>query len=409
MWHGASGDDAGHRNGATQWGVRTKEFGGAGYNQLLFDDTDAQGRVQLRSTHAATELNLGHLIHSADNYRGSLRGQGAELRTDAYGAVRAGAGLLLSSYRASHGAEARDPAGDNAPGIALLKQAVKLAETFSTAATTHETVALASHLGPAKVGSSMLDAKAAPLQATLTALSGMVADTGLDAAQADAKEKKTAPGDGQLPHVTDQLIAVSAQAGLAVTAGGAVQLASGETIALMSGADTQFIGGAQMRMHTGQAIGVLGGAVAAGDEGIGVQLTAARDAIDIQAQSDTLKVQARDDVNVISANAHVDWATASSISLSTAGGANITIEGGNITVQAPGKITIHAGRKHFDGPARTDYVMPVMPRAENTWVELEAQYDDAWNTPWPVQGLQFKVDGSTLADKVPINQSPKKT
>jgi uncharacterized protein involved in type VI secretion and phage assembly len=62
----------------------------SGYNQLLFDDTDAQGRVQLRSTHAASELSLGHLIHSADNYRGSLRGQGAELRTDAYGAVRAG-------------------------------------------------------------------------------------------------------------------------------------------------------------------------------------------------------------------------------------------------------------------------------------------------------------------------------
>ena len=76
VWNGASAALAGHRNAAAQWGVRTKEFGGAGYNQLLFDDTDSQGRVQLRTTHAATELNLGHLIHGADNYRGSLRGQG---------------------------------------------------------------------------------------------------------------------------------------------------------------------------------------------------------------------------------------------------------------------------------------------------------------------------------------------
>jgi type VI secretion system secreted protein VgrG len=55
-------------------------------------------------------------------------------------------------------------------------------------------------------------------------------------------------------------------------------------------------------------------------------------------------VQARDEVNVISANAHIDWAAAKKISLSTAGGANITIEGGNITVQCPGKIKVHAGK-----------------------------------------------------------------
>ncbi|RYE66686.1 MAG: hypothetical protein EOO79_06390, partial [Oxalobacteraceae bacterium] len=64
-----------------QWGVRSKEFVGAGYNQLLLDDTDGQGRVRLRCTHAAASLDLGYLIHAADNYRGSFRGQGAELRT----------------------------------------------------------------------------------------------------------------------------------------------------------------------------------------------------------------------------------------------------------------------------------------------------------------------------------------
>ena len=37
-------------------------------------------------------------------------------RTDDYGAVRAGAGLLISSYLVNHDAQARDPAGDNAPG-----------------------------------------------------------------------------------------------------------------------------------------------------------------------------------------------------------------------------------------------------------------------------------------------------
>ena len=363
VWHGASGDNAGHRNGAAQWGVRSKEFGGSGYNQLLFDDTDGQGRVQLRSTHAASELNLGHLIHSADNYRGSFRGHGAELRTDAYGAVRAGAGLLITSYKINHKASARDPAGDNGPAIAMLKQAVKLGETFSGAATTHQTVALASHVGSARANASVIDEKAAPLQALLTAVSGMVGNEALAKAKDDADKKETKPADGKVPHATDAVIAIAAKGGLGVNAGQSLQLANGETVTLMSGQDSQFITGGQMRVHSGQAIGVLGGAIKAGEGDVGVQLIAAQGAIDIQAQADMLKVQARDEVNLISANAHIDWAAAKSISLSTAGGANISIEGGNITVQCPGKITIHAGKKSLLGPERLHYSMPELPRS----------------------------------------------
>jgi type VI secretion system secreted protein VgrG len=140
-----------------------------------------------------------------------------------------------------------------------------------------------------------------------------------------------------------------------------MQLSNGETIAVMSGQDSQFVTGGQMRVHGGQAIGMLAGAVKAGEGGVGLQLIAAKDAIDVQAQADVLKVQARDEVNVISANAHVDWAAAKSISLSTADGANITIEGGNITVQCPGKIVIQAGKKSFIDPDKLSYPFPAMP------------------------------------------------
>jgi type VI secretion system secreted protein VgrG len=363
VWHGASGDSAGHRNGAAQWGIRSKEFGGSGYSQLLFDDTDGQGRVQLRCTHAASELNLGHLIHAADNYRGSFRGLGAELRTDAYGAVRAGRGLLVSSYKVNHSAAQRDPAGENAAGVSLLGTATKLAESFSAAAVTHQTVGLAAHLGAAKANVSVLDEKAAPLKGLLTALSGMVGADSLDAALADAGAKATGGGKGKTPHSTDPIIAIAAKDGFGAVAGQSLQLANGESVALVSGQDTQFVSGGQMRMHSGQAIGVLGGAVKAGEGGLGLQLIAAKDAIDIQAQADELKVQARDEVNVISANAHIDWAAAKKISLSTAGGANITIEGGNITVQCPGKIKVHAGKKSFTAPEKLNYKLPILPQS----------------------------------------------
>ena len=80
---------ADHNHIGALLGMRTKEWGGFGYNQLLFDDSDQQLAVQVATTQYSTQLNLGHLRHRADNYRGSFRGTGFEARTDAYGAVRA--------------------------------------------------------------------------------------------------------------------------------------------------------------------------------------------------------------------------------------------------------------------------------------------------------------------------------
>ncbi|KQX02045.1 rhs element Vgr protein [Massilia sp. Root418] len=388
LWHGAASGSADHRSAAAQWGVRSKEFGGAGYSQLLFDDTDAQGRVQLRCSHAASELNLGHLVHGADNFRGSLRGLGAELRTEAYGAVRGGAGLLVTSYAIAHAAGAREAAGDNAAGIALMKQAAQLGESFSKAAGTHQTVAYASHAGAARAGASRLDAAAAPLKAVQAALSGMVGDASLEAAQADAEARSTAAGEGKLPHSSAALLAISARAGLGVTAGQGVQLASGETATVMSGGDTQFASGGQLRVHSGQALGVLGGAVKAGEGGIGLQLVAAAAAIDVQAQADTLALQASGDVQVVSANAHLDWSAAKSIKLATAGGASIVIDGGNITVACPGKLTVHAGKKSFSGPASMGAEMPQLPRGAMRFDEKFQLLDPAGE---PVKNMRYAI------------------
>lgn len=363
VWHGASADSAGHRNATAQWGIRSKEFGGGyGYSQLLFDDTDGQGRVQLRSTYAGSELNLGHLIHAADNYRGSVRGLGAELRTDAYGAARAGAGLLVSSYKSKHSSAARDPFGENAAGAALLKQAVALADAFSSAAKTHQTVELAAHLGATKANESVLDAKAAPLKALSTGLSGMTGTKELGVALADANAKNTQSGGDKVPNLTDPVLAVSAMQGFAANAGQSVQLANGETTVLISGQDTQLVTGAQMRLQSKQAIGVLGGAVK-GEAGVGLQLIAAKDAVDVQSQADELKVNAKNELSVVSVSAHVDFAAVKKITLTTAGGANVTIDAGNIVVQCPGVIKAHAGKKSFVGPAKTSYPMPALPRS----------------------------------------------
>ena len=364
VWHGASSDTPGHRNSSAITGIRSKEFGGHGYNQLVFDDTDNQGRIQLKSTQAATELNLGHLRHTADNYRGSFRGLGAELRTDGYGAIRAGNGILISSYKAEHDAGKRDFAGDNVPGMALMKQAKLLAKSFSDIAKTHQTVQYASHIGSLKPDTSHIaqeDKKEPAIKALHTAVSGMLNQETLDQARSDAAEKSIAASQDKLPHTTDPIIAISAKAGISMVAGQDLQWNNGETSNFMSGLDTQFMTGNQFRVHTGQAIGILAGAVKPGDKNLGLQLIAGKDPIDIQAQSDVINIQARDEIDILSSHAHIDWAAAKSISLSTAGGANITIEGGNITVQCPGKILVQAGKKSFLGPTRINYELSILP------------------------------------------------
>ncbi|QER38758.1 type VI secretion system tip protein VgrG [Acinetobacter suaedae] len=79
-------------------GIRSQEIGGQGFNQLRFDDTSGQISTQLQSSHAATQLNLGHLSHPKAQEHSAGRGEGFELRTDAWGAVRAGKGMLISTY-----------------------------------------------------------------------------------------------------------------------------------------------------------------------------------------------------------------------------------------------------------------------------------------------------------------------
>ncbi|QID16260.1 type VI secretion system tip protein VgrG [Nitrogeniibacter mangrovi] len=355
-WHGGAADSHGHPAALT--GIKTKEFGAhgrfAGHNQLVFDDTDEQQRIQLKSTESASEFNLGHLIHQADNYRGSFRGTGIELRTDAWGALRAGSGLLMSTWAKGSPSE---PAGDNSAGMALLRQAGTLARTLSNAARTHQTVQLASAIGTSGAGRSHIDPDAAPIDALHTVASGMVDSTRFDTARADAADKRTATGPNAVPHLLEPAIVQAARAGLAMVAGQHLQWTVGETATVMSGQDTNLAVAGKTRIHTGQAIGLLAGAISAGDQNTGIQLIAAKGDIDLQAQSDAMKFQAKQDLKLVSASANIDFAAAKKVVLSVGGGASITIDGG-ITVQCPGTITVHASAKSFSGPTSLSYDAP---------------------------------------------------
>ncbi|PZQ92596.1 MAG: type VI secretion system tip protein VgrG [Acinetobacter johnsonii] len=120
-------------------GIRSQEVAGQGFNQLRFDDTTGQISVQLHSSHGASQLNLGNLSHPKETENSDGRGEGFELRTDQWGAMRAGKGLLISTY-AQDQAVADHLAASEAQSI--LQQGHDSMHMLSTLAVKQQTDAL---------------------------------------------------------------------------------------------------------------------------------------------------------------------------------------------------------------------------------------------------------------------------
>ncbi|MFX5530125.1 hypothetical protein ABTD83_19600, partial [Acinetobacter baumannii] len=87
---------------------------------------------------------------------------------------------LLTTYRDASSGKAL-PTGDNAAGIALIKQAKSLTASLGQGAVTHQTTALATAKDDA-----------APLGKQAKAAAGMVDGKALDAAKQDASAGNTA-------------------------------------------------------------------------------------------------------------------------------------------------------------------------------------------------------------------------
>lgn len=61
-------------------------------NKLRMEDQKGQEHIKLATDYQKSQLNLGHIVDSNRNKRGE-NGEGFELRTDGWGAVRAGKGI----------------------------------------------------------------------------------------------------------------------------------------------------------------------------------------------------------------------------------------------------------------------------------------------------------------------------
>ncbi|SFN35939.1 Rhs element Vgr protein, partial [Formivibrio citricus] len=113
-------------------GIKSKEYKGSQYNELLLDDSTGEVRTKLSSEHAKTQLNQGYLIHPRTEGKGEPRGEGFELRTDKHGALRAAHGILLST-EAQNGASGKQL--DRVQAQSQLDSAFTLAQSLAEVAT----------------------------------------------------------------------------------------------------------------------------------------------------------------------------------------------------------------------------------------------------------------------------------
>ncbi len=156
-----------------------------------------------------------------------------------------------------------------------------------------------------------------------------------------------------------------------------------------------------------------GGADSAGHSaaGKGLTLIAAQGPIDLQAQNGPAQVAAQQTLELKTAQGVVNIAAAKRVVLATSGGAGITLEGGMLTVQCPGKVTVKAGQKSMVGPSTLAQAMNAMPGG--------LSFNDAYvvrnpSTGEPLPNVMLEIargDGTKVrtrtdaAGKTPMQQS----
>ncbi|HYD59035.1 MAG TPA: DUF2345 domain-containing protein, partial [Noviherbaspirillum sp.] len=93
----------------------------------------------------------------------------------------------------------------------------------------------------------------------------------------------------------------------------------------------------------------------------GIKLFAGKGRVQIQAQDDEIEAIAKKDIKVTSVDGHIEITAPKSIRL-TAGGCQIEVGNGQITLKAPGPVNIHGSVKNLTGPTSVTPEIPQLPK-----------------------------------------------
>ncbi|EOC0210525.1 type VI secretion system Vgr family protein [Cronobacter dublinensis] len=250
-------------------------------NKLRMEDKRGEEHIKLSTEYGGkTQLNLGHNVDAGR----SLRGEGAELRTDRWVSVRGGAGVFITADKQP---SASGMMLDMSAALSQLQQAQSLAESLSSAA-------------------EVAKAELADLQTQKTLLSETLTEL-----------KKSA-------------LLLSAPAGIAQVTPKTLQLSAGENITATSGGNTDFSILKKLTVAAGERISLYA-------QKLGIKLFASKGKVEIQAQGDEMTLDALKDIRVSSSEGKIIISAKKEIIL-TSGGGYIRIADGTVECAAPDKI-----------------------------------------------------------------------
>ena len=357
-------------NNKTLSGIKTKTYKGNGYNELLFDDTPQEERTKLSTEHAKTQLNIGYLIHPRTEGKGQPRGEGFELRTDAWGAIRAGQGMLIST---DGKANATSTHLDSIEATRQLEASLKLSKAQSEQATGHNAEAL-----NANQSSEHL----------------------LKVAQATHKQSGSTGETQEVPAYSEPILMFSSPAGMIHATSKSTTIANGENLHLTQGQDLNIATGRSMAASIMQSMSWFVAGMDSKTKQVissAIKLFSGKGKVEIQAQSNSIELTAQKDIKILSTQQKIEIAASKVITL-TAGGAYIKLAGGNVDIHAPGKVSIKGGMKVFSGPDSMSYAIPELPSygsiSSLRWQALSPE------TGRPIAGIAYQIikDGQVIKE-----------
>ncbi|WP_175665991.1 type VI secretion system Vgr family protein [Burkholderia ambifaria] len=347
-----------HSNGILS-GFRSKEYAGSGHNEMVLDDATGQNRARLFSSSANSLLHLGYLIEQNGNTRGAYLGSGFDLRTDAYGAMRAGQGL----YVTTHPKQANSQPLDVSEAQQQLVNAEGLIESMSQVSETHQ----AESLGTGH------DALKQFTDATRNSVPGATAGGG----------RTAGGGTGNANAFKEPVMLFASPAGIGVASQQSVHLAADRHVNVVSGQSTHLVSGKSLVASVKAKLSLFA-------QNAGMKLFAGKGAVEIQAQKDNVEMVAQKTVKVLSATATVEAAAKEEILL-TSGGAYVRIKGGNIEIHAPGKIDVKGGQHAFSGPTSMHKTF----KAEGKKADMRIRYVDADGNVPHGEPIKFATEDGT--------------
>jgi type VI secretion system secreted protein VgrG len=275
-------------------------------NKVRFEDWAGQEGIKVSTEHSGkSQLNLGYLANNKLEYRG----EGYELRSSGWGALRAGKGVMVTTY---------DRPGASGKQLDMQETIAQLESALATAKA---------------LAASASSAKAEP------------ADT-------DAQQQMKQHFDG----LKKPALLMSTPASAGIVAGGGVQLSAQDNINTVAGKNADGSVLKRFTVAAGEMISLFA-------QKLGFKAFAAQGPVEIQAQSGPLSFIADKDINVASVNGRVSVVANKELILEW-GGAFIHMKDGSITLGGPFDLFLKTITVQKKGKASLQIPVPDMPHGD---------------------------------------------